>query len=413
MTVGYKSQGAGVSVNGTAAIAPAWPAVVDAGDIAVMHIVYRGTAEAPPANPGGFELLNGPNDIGTTTVAARHWVYGKIAVGDEDSTTVSLGTTGTAIEKAARVHTFDGRISGSISDLVRGFSSISHANRIQGPQVTTTVAGALAACAGAQADNNTAAAFGAVTGGTWAEAVAEYSVALTTGLMLQLQIATPTADPGTIGPGGTAGSANDPSGAIGFEIRPSLPPEDQGITPAAVTVTATPGSLSAVRQEQVVPGVVTVTVSTGSLIVSLSGGEEQAVSPVAAAVTATPGSVSVVPDRAVVPSAVDVTVSPGSLVVSPPDQTVIPVSAVVDVSAGVLSIVREEQVVLDAPTIDVVPGEAILQLGIPVVSPEAVTITVAAGIVTVLPVRKTKWMARMEEPRWRAQLKPKRRPTEA
>jgi hypothetical protein len=69
-----------------------------------------------------------------------------------------------------------------------------------------------------QNDNNTIGAIAGMSGGTWAEAVAEYVAALTPGLVLQLNTCTPTSNPGTVS-GGAVVATDDPSGTLGFEIR--------------------------------------------------------------------------------------------------------------------------------------------------------------------------------------------------
>jgi hypothetical protein len=52
--IAYKGAGAAVSANGTAALTPAMPATVDAGDIVLLAIQYRGTADSPsPAAVAG------------------------------------------------------------------------------------------------------------------------------------------------------------------------------------------------------------------------------------------------------------------------------------------------------------------------------------------------------------------------
>ena len=49
-----------------AALSPAWPATVNAGDIGIIHAFYEGTTTTPDT-PTGFDLLDGPRS--TTTSA--------------------------------------------------------------------------------------------------------------------------------------------------------------------------------------------------------------------------------------------------------------------------------------------------------------------------------------------------------
>ena len=224
MAIAYKSAGAGASSETSgAAVSPASPAVVDAGDILIIHAYFEGTATAP-STPAGFTLLHGPEVIESTI--GRHWIYGKIADGTEDGAANALGTAAVTTMRSGRCYSFSGRVSGSITDLVRGFAATSHATDPQMPTVTTTIAGGLAVACMAQNDNNASTSATGETGGDWTEAVAEYVAALTPGLQLQLQTCTPTANPGTVS-GGSVATTNDPCGVIGFEIRPEVPAANQ------------------------------------------------------------------------------------------------------------------------------------------------------------------------------------------
>lgn len=223
MAITYKSQGAGVSTETTAvSTSPACPAVVDANDILIAHIYVEGTALAP-STPSGWTLLDGPRVIESTI--ARMWVYGKLAAGTEDGAAVTFITTPVSVDmRAARIYSFSGYSSGTITDVVPAlsFAFLSHATDPQMPTVTTTVAGALAVALVGQNDNNAFVSPTGETGGDWVEAVAEYTVALTPGLSLGIETCTPTTDPGVV-TGGSIATTNDPCGVIGFEIRPSAP----------------------------------------------------------------------------------------------------------------------------------------------------------------------------------------------
>ena len=222
MAIAYTATGQQVGVateTSGAACSPLSPSTVNAGDILIIHTYFEGTATAPDT-PSGFTLLDGPRVIESTI--SRHWIYGKVADGTEDGAANALGSQAVTTMRSGRVYRFTGRISGAIADLVNGFSATSHATDPQMPSVTTTAAGALACACVAQNDNNALAAATGMSGGTWAEATAEFVAALAPGLVLQLQTCTPTADPGTVS-GGAVAAANDPSGVIGFQIRDSAP----------------------------------------------------------------------------------------------------------------------------------------------------------------------------------------------
>lgn len=216
MAIAYKSAGAGASTesSGTTLNVP-WPATVDANDIGVLHAYYEGVVTTP-ATPAGFALLGGP--FGVTTVG-RHYVYGKLAVGNEDGTNASLGSAAVTTMRSGRLYTLSGYESGSLAELIRVVEATTHATDPQMPTVETRIAGALAAALVVQNDNNALGSATGESGGDWTEAVAEYVAALNPGLVLQLQTCTPTANPGTVS-GGAVAATDDPSGVIGLEIRP-------------------------------------------------------------------------------------------------------------------------------------------------------------------------------------------------
>jgi hypothetical protein len=428
--INFVDAGAGAAtVTNGADLQPACPATVDANNILIAHVSYKGTTDGP-STPADWEPLFGPVNVGTT-VAARHWIFGKIAVGDEDGDLISFGTAGGTTHRYARIYRFSGWVAGTITQIVpaASFTSIPHATDPQGPSVTTTLVGARAVAAMTQSDDNAVAAIAGMSGGTWTEAVAEYLTALGTGASLILNTCVPTADPGTVS-GGAIAAANDPSGTIGFEIRSNPPaqnitpaavtvsvtvgslvvtPPPQNVTPGAVTVTVTAGSLVVRREEQVVPGAVTVTATPGSLDVVLGGGLPQDVTLVGPTVTATPGSPAAVREEQIIPAAVTVTVSPGALVVTPPDQTIVPAPVTVAVDPGLLTVLPDQPVDVTAPTVTVSSGTVIVEIP-PAVDPTGAIVTVAPGVIVVLPVRKTKWKAQLEDLRWYAQLKRKRLP---
>jgi hypothetical protein len=188
-----------------------------AGSVLIAHAFYQDLVTVP-GTPSGWTLLFGPANVGTTAVG-RHWAFGRIATGTD---TCAFGTAGGTNKRSARIYGFGGRTSGTISQVCPAvsFSDIPHATDPAMPTVTTTETGALAVALIAQHDDNAAAAATGATGGTWAEAVAEYLEAVIGAVdtMMQIQTCTPTANPGTVS-GGTVATANDPAGTIGFEIR--------------------------------------------------------------------------------------------------------------------------------------------------------------------------------------------------
>jgi len=226
MAVAYKSAGAGAMTETSGAtLKLPCPATVDANDILIAHVVVWGTTYSP-TTPDGWTLLFGPYGLGTGTPTARAWVYGKLATGNEDGSKVSFGTIASTTGRMGRIYSFSGYESGTIEDVVPSASYAGDSSETDPviQSVTTTVAGAKAIALISQDDNNYHSGLGDVTGGTWAEAVSDYvsSSVGPAGGCLQLQVGTPTSDPGTIA-GGTVAGNDDEANTICFEIRPKTP----------------------------------------------------------------------------------------------------------------------------------------------------------------------------------------------
>jgi hypothetical protein len=226
MAIAYKSAGAGTSTETNGAnLTPACPAVVAAGDILIAHIVVLDATSAL-STPDGWTLLFGPSGLGTGTPTGRAWAYGRIADGTEDGATVNFGSLASTVGRLGRIYSFDGRVSGTITQVVpaASFGEDSSETDPVITSVTTTVAGSKAVSLVSQDDDNAHDALGAVTGGTWAEPVADYldTTVGAQGACLQLQVGTPSSDPGTIA-GGTVAGTNDEANTLNFEIRPSPP----------------------------------------------------------------------------------------------------------------------------------------------------------------------------------------------
>src|SRR5512134_2310852 len=115
MAVAYKGAGAGVSTQTSAAdLSPAFPATVDAGDIALLFTGWEGTSNTPntPAVGDGWVPLVSAQGVGSASTVARVWVFGKICDGTEDGATVALGNPSVGDMRCARIFTFSGRTAG-------------------------------------------------------------------------------------------------------------------------------------------------------------------------------------------------------------------------------------------------------------------------------------------------------------
>jgi hypothetical protein len=173
------------------------------------------------------------------------------------------------------------------------------------------------------------------------------------------------------------------------------------ITPGAVTVNATPGTLSLALNATltgptvgVTPGTVTVTtgavditpdpttvtVTPGSLTVANAGAGAQEITPGTVSVTATPGTLTVTTGAVdITPDPVTVTATPGNLTISQGAVDITPDPVTITATPGTLTL--DLAVSLTAPTVTVTPGTLAVGQGI-VVFPDAVTVTATPGTLT-------------------------------
>jgi hypothetical protein len=224
---------------------------VDANDILIAHVSYEDTSTTP-STPAGWTLLAGPYNIGTTP-NGRHWVFGKIAAGTEDGSTVNFGTQGGTVGRWGRIYSFSGWVAGAIADIAISFASIAHATDPQMPTVKSSVPNSLAVALVTQNDNNSIGSATGESGGNWTEATAEFTNTTvgTQGCMCQLQTAALSTALLTIS-GGTAATNDDPCGVIAFELRPTnvMARSDTGAGVDSKTlVTPTHGYVSWVRMD--------------------------------------------------------------------------------------------------------------------------------------------------------------------
>lgn len=230
MAVAYKGagNGSGTETN-NAQLALVCPATVAQNDILIAHVIYLNNSTQPTTPEDWTRLYTSSGlgaGLGTGTPTGRAYVYGKLAVGNEDGATINFGTAGGTAGRYGRIYSFSGYVSGTITDVVPSdsFADTPSETDPSAPDITTTVTGSLAVALVAQDDNNSIGSFTGESGGNWTEAVAEYTSSTigSQGCMCQLQTATPTANPGTI-TGGTYNTSNDENSTIVFEIRPNIP----------------------------------------------------------------------------------------------------------------------------------------------------------------------------------------------
>jgi hypothetical protein len=181
-----------------------------------------------------------------------------------------------------------------------------------------------------------------------------------------------------------------------------------GLTPAPVTVTATPGTATVTATAAIIPAPVTVTATPGTVEVATAGGS-QPVTPAPVTVTSaagtlavTTGVVDVIPDPVTVtvtpgatvvtagavdvtPAEVTVTATPGTLTLTAPGQDITPDPATVTVTGGTLTVGQGLTVFPATITVTASPGALTMTTGAVDIVPAAVSITATPGTVSVGP----------------------------
>lgn len=235
--------GAGTGVVITTGNADVTKTGATVGNVIVYHQFIDGTSSTgvPTVSDSSVENLAGTNnaltdvsgllDVGSPA-AAKHRVY----MGRAKSTTVTINQSTSGNDMYCRVYEFAGVHTGtSLSDVIEN-GSAGLAQTVNGTSTTITDCDVITLGADRLAlnfvgvnDDNTLDAFSGQSGGTWAEAVAEYAESTGTDAALGLQSAT-MASAGTIDGGSDTMAASDAWGVIGFALIPAAsgPTEHQG-----------------------------------------------------------------------------------------------------------------------------------------------------------------------------------------
>ena len=214
--------------------APTFVSNVTAGNIVVIQILQDGATSGAVAatSYSNLEALDGTDSsanyigafqVGGTSLAILHLWIGR-AIANDFGTRIS-GTNSTSEDLYMRSYEFTTCSTGTtLATVIENGTAGATANgsgtsaTVADAGVTTLGADRLALNLVAENDDNAIAAFTGQSGGTWAEAVAEYADAGGTDGMIQLQTAA-MASAGTIN-GGTATSpdATDGWGVVGFAL---------------------------------------------------------------------------------------------------------------------------------------------------------------------------------------------------
>jgi hypothetical protein len=181
-----------------------------------------------------------------------------------------------------------------------------------------------------------------------------------------------------------------------------------GLTPAPVTVTATPGTATITTTAAITPAPVTVTATPGTVEVAAASGSQPVtpapvtVTSTAGTLTVTTGAVDVIPDPVtvtatagttvvttgavdIIPAEVTVTATPGTLTLTAPGQDITPDPATVTVAGGTLTVGQGLTVFPATITVTASPGALTMTTGAVDIIPAVVSITATPGTVSVGP----------------------------
>jgi hypothetical protein len=206
--------GAGNGVSGTSgSLSAPYPSGLAANDLLLLQITIRDTTSAP-IQPSGWTLLFGPD----SSTVGRQWIYYKFAVGSE-SGSLSLTVGGTSCQ-IARMYDFRNVASSSFTENNNNFGFSPGSTTVSAQSVTTSGTGRFAVSFVFDTYSNALPAFSGENGGTWAEALGEYTTNSGSRGGVQLQIAT-MASAGTISGGSLSIATSASWGVRGFALIPS------------------------------------------------------------------------------------------------------------------------------------------------------------------------------------------------
>lgn len=213
---------------------------VTVGNIVVLHVIQDGSGTSPTLSisggTGDVEDLAGTDgaltsigkfDVGSGPDASQHlWIGRAIGTSINNSGQITL-TGGSGNDIYSRWYEFSDVNTGTtLADVIENGSagatvnSSGTSNTIADAGVTTLGVDRLALNFVGVNDDNVLDAFTGQSGGTWAEAVAEYAESTGTDAALGLQTAT-IASAGTIDGGTDTMAASDAWGVVGFALIPA------------------------------------------------------------------------------------------------------------------------------------------------------------------------------------------------
>jgi hypothetical protein len=171
---------------------------------------------------------------------------------------------------------------------------------------------------------------------------------------------------------------NNADSWVEFSVAETPPLE---ITPAAVTIDATPGTLTITSTVGFTPAPVTVTATPGTATITTTA----TITPAPVTVTATPGTVEVATEggsQPVTPAPVTVTCTAGTLTVTIGAVNLVPDPATITATPGTLTLTATVDVIPDPVTVSATPGTLVLTATADIV-PAVVVVDASPGTLTV------------------------------
>ena len=230
-TPAFVDAGAGSASGSGTSLAVNYPATVNANDFLVVHVYTT--------NSSSITTPSGWTSIASASSGFQLWhAYYKLAAGTEGGGTLTVSFSFQNTGAFARIYRFTG---GGIEGAAGVATASSTTIADQG--VTTSGNGRLAVNLVALAGSRTIGNFTGMTGGTWAEAVAEYTSTVGNDATLQVQTAS-IATATTINGGTTSISPSALYSVLGFAIVPGTTPIGLATeTDTAFPVTTTKGAV--------------------------------------------------------------------------------------------------------------------------------------------------------------------------
>jgi hypothetical protein len=250
----FETAGAGAAITGASGTVSLTTSEVVAGDLVMLHVLRVGTGNDPTVGTiANIESLDGTasamDSLGAFVAAGggEHGLWFGRIIATNTATSVVV-TAVTAGDCYCRLYRFQGVNTGTtLADIIEN-DATTHATdsatqaQINDVGVVTNGADRLAVNVVAVTDDNALDAFTGQSGGTWAEAVAEFaSTAGNPDGCLQLQIAE-IAAAGTINGGSFTMGASDGWGVIGFALIPGAVGSETPTPGGAVAQGTGPGA---------------------------------------------------------------------------------------------------------------------------------------------------------------------------